>query len=152
MATPLKKWGTKVIPRFNVKKKWVWVGGGFLELTSNMKQVLSRLVKMNWHAWKLCQNCSRYWNVYIRSLWNVRDMNACIEHQHFSPFLQLRYTGFTLAFTNPVYLGCCVYTTCKRSSCCYVALNSSSEKLTVIQKWDPSSNRLAPKRVLFVIV
>jgi hypothetical protein len=68
------------------------------------------------------------------------------------PVLTFRYTGFMPAFTNPVYLTDIVYTPCTRTVCYYVALRSSSEKLTVIQNWAPSGNSLAPKRVLFIIV
>jgi len=30
------------------------------------------------------QSCSRYWNIYVRNLWNVTDLNACIRHEHIS--------------------------------------------------------------------
>jgi len=77
-----------------------WV---YLELASIVKLVLSRLVQMNSHAWKLCQNCLRYSNVYIRSLRNARDFDACIIYELPRPSSS-RYAGFMPAFTNPVYL------------------------------------------------
>jgi hypothetical protein len=49
---------------------------------------------------KPCQNCLLSWNIYIRSLWNVRDLNACMRHEKCSH----SYVSCRPDITSPVKL------------------------------------------------